>query len=210
MISPATVDAIRDELTGHLRARIRWDEPPGVYTVHHGDGGCVFLSRIPLPDFVWELDRPSAVVSNLAVGAAGRGRRPDGTHLMVARALGPLLAVAFRYEAWTVSSDAPDPAAREAALRKSAGGSVPSFKGIPGRSEQRCMTAVDADGGRYMASATRITDGRPEATTPTVHYFPRTDSRSLSGDVVNAVAQLTNVIKPAPPQHPAAPRGPRR
>ncbi|SMF86441.1 hypothetical protein [Streptomyces sp. Amel2xC10] len=211
MITPATVDAIRRELTVHLRARTRWDEPPGLYTVHRGAGSRAVLMRIPLPEFVWEQDRPPILVAELALGAASLPRRPDGTHPLVAHQPGTLLGVAFRYEAWAISSDSPDPAAREAARRRFAGGSVPRFKDVPGRSEQRCMTAVDVDGGRYMASSTRIAANSSTATAPATHYIaPAADPVRISGNVVNAVTQLLNAIKPLPPQHAAEPRRPRR
>ncbi|MET8822317.1 MULTISPECIES: hypothetical protein [Streptomyces] len=124
-------------------------------------------------------------------------RHDDGTHLLVLDDA-PLIGAAFRYEAYAISEDSDHPAAREAARRRRCGGTTPRFKDVPGRTEQRCITAVDTDGGRYMASASRISAEGSEATEPDVTYLafggPRRDR--LTGNVVDATNRILNAIKP--------------
>ncbi|MCI3277501.1 hypothetical protein [Streptomyces cylindrosporus] len=200
MISTATVDAIKSELTAHLRSRTEWDELPAVFTMHKGPAGPV-LSEVPVPEVLWVAHgHPPTAVAAIAAAAPRMPRSPNGTHLLVRPLQGPLIGVVFRYEAYALRSDSPNPVAREAARRQQAGGSVPDYKDVPGRIEQRCMTAVDLDGGRYMASSGRIAEGEPDATDPVVHYlaFADPDRDQLSGNVVDAVIRLLNAIKPLP------------
>ncbi|MEU8906997.1 hypothetical protein [Streptomyces mirabilis] len=201
MISPKTAEAIQEELTGHLRSRVEWDEAPAVFTVHQSDDGSVLLARLPVPESMWsDCGHPPTAVAGLAAVATGLPRYPDGSHLLVRPGVGKLIGAAIRYEAYALSEDSQSPAVREAVRRRGAGGSVPRFEDIPGRIEQRCMTAVDLDGGRYMASSSRIDELELEATEPTVHYLAFGDPRrdSLTGNVVDAAIRFLNAIKPVP------------
>ncbi|MFJ8153929.1 hypothetical protein [Streptomyces sp. NPDC094468] len=201
MIQKPIVQAIEQTLAAHLRSRTEWDETPELFTIHQSHDSKVMLARIPVPDVVWDAHgHPPTAVGALAALAHKLPRHPDGTHLLVHPRAGKLLGVGFRYEAYTLRSDSPHPAVQEAARRRTAGGSVPNFKEVPGRQEQRCITAIDLDGGRYMASATRIEDGRLEATEPVTRYLAFADPKrdTLSGKVVDATNRLLNAIKPLP------------
>ncbi|WP_128803699.1 MULTISPECIES: hypothetical protein [unclassified Streptomyces] len=200
MISTAIVDAIKTETAAHLGARAEWDEEPALYTLHQ-QGDAVRLSFIPLPELMWSAyGHPPTAVAAIAEAAPRMPRHPDGTHFLVRPAVGPLIGLAFRYEAYALRSDSDQPAVREAVQRRQAGGSVPRYKDVPGRIEQRCMTVADVDGGRYMVSSGRITEGKPEATEPVVNYLAFADPHrdSLSGNVVDATIRLLNAIKPLP------------
>ncbi|MCM1972292.1 hypothetical protein, partial [Streptomyces sp. G1] len=145
---------------------------------------------------------PTAVAA-LAAMALQLPQRADGSHMFVTHD-DPLIGAAFRYEAYAISSDADHPAAREAARRRTAGDSTPRFEHIPGRIEQRCITAVDLDGGRYMASSNRIAESQPDAAEPRVHYLAFGDAKrdTLTGNVVEAITRFFNAIKPVPTKGP--------
>ena len=201
MIQKPIVEAVERTLAAHLRSRTEWDERPEVFTIHEARPGIVTMVRIPVPDVLWQTyGHPPTAVTALAAMAIKLPRFPDGSHVLVWPAGGKLIGVGFRYESYALSSDSPHPAAQEAARRRMAGGSTPSFKDVPGRIEQRCITAVDLDGGRYMASSNRLDESRAEATDPSLHYlaFGDPNRESLSGNVVDAVIRLLNAIKPVP------------
>jgi hypothetical protein len=201
MINAATVEAIKAQLTGHLRSRTVWDEVPALLTVHQGMLGSARLAEMPVPEWVWStVQHPPTAVAALAAGLSGMPRFPDGSHLMVRPGFGRLIGIAFRYEAYALSSDSPHPVVQETIRRREAHGSVPRYKDVPGRIEQRCITAVDLDGGRYMASSNRLDESKPDATDPSLHYLAFADPKrdSLSGNVVDVVIRLLNAIKPIP------------
>jgi hypothetical protein len=205
LITSAIVREIQTELAAHLRARTEWDELPAVFTLHALGRQGVRIVQVPVPEMVWSaVGHPPTAVATLATVALGLPRQPDGSHPLVMPGAGPLIGAAFRYEAYTITAASDHPVAQEAARRRAAGGSIPRFKDIPGRIEQRCMTAVDLDGGRYMASSARIDESRPDAAEPVVHYLAFTDPKrdSLTGNVVDAVTRLLNVIKPVPTGRP--------
>lgn len=197
MISPATVQKIQEALTGHLAARTAWDEQPELFTLHQTDAGPA-LVRVPLPADLWSrIGHPPTAVAAVASIAIQLPRHGDGTHMLVLDDA-PLIGAAFRYEAYAISEDSDHPAAREAARRRRRGGTTPHFKDVPGRTEQRCITAVDTDGGRYMASASRISAEGTAATQPNVTYLPFSDPRRhiLTGNVVDATNRFLNAVKP--------------
>jgi len=197
-----TVEALKEELAEHLRSRTEWDEQAALFTLHREDRDGVRIEQIPVPEELWSAEaHPPTAVMRLAEGVTGLPRWPDGSHMLVPPWAGQLIGVAFRYEAYAIRSDSPHPAVQEAARRRKAGASVPRFKDIPGRQEQRCMTAVDLDGGRYMASASRIADDGPDATEPVVHYLAFADPKrdTLSGNVVDAATRFLNAVKPVQP-----------
>ncbi|MGW1498948.1 hypothetical protein ACWCQW_10310 [Streptomyces mirabilis] len=199
MISPAATKAIEEQLTGHLRSRVEWDEVPAVFTLHQGDDGSVRLAQLPVPESMWTASgHPPSAVAGLAAVATRLPRYPDGSHPLVRPGVGKLIGAAFRYEAYALVGDSPNPAVQEAFLRRGVGGSVPNFKEIPGRVEERCLTAVDLDGGRYMASSSRIDESEPDAADPNVYYLAFGDPRRdrLTGNVVDAVIRFLNAIKP--------------
>lgn len=203
MIATAVVDEIKSELARQLGSRTEWDEPPGLFTVHWRGGRGLSLVSVPVPDVVWQtLGHPPTVVAAIAAAAPRMPRNPDGSHLLVMPGEGRLIGAAFRYEAYSISGGSDSPAAQEAVRRRTAGGSTPRFKDIPGRIEQRCMTAVDLDGGRYMASSDRIDETQSEAAEPVVHHFPFGDPKRdrLKGNVIDAVTRFLNAIKPVPPR----------
>lgn len=172
-----------------------------MFTLHQGPGLGVRMMRIPVPNDAWTtIGHPPSVVAALVDVAIRMPRHTDGSHMFVMPSAGKLLGVAFRYEAYAVSTGSDSPAAREAARRRTAGGSVPRFKDISGRIEQRCMVAVDIDGGRYNASSNRVDETGPDATEPRVDYFAFTDPdrQHFTGRVVDATNRLLNAIKPVP------------
>ncbi|MEV4033422.1 hypothetical protein [Streptomyces umbrinus] len=195
----ATVEAIQRELTAHLRSRTEWDEQPALFTLHRADGEAVRLVRVPIPDDVWTtIGHPPTAVTAVAHLALRIPRHTNGSHLLAMPGAGQLIGAAFRYEAYEISVDSDHPAAREAARRRKAGGSTPHFEHIPGRVEQRCMTAVDVDGGRYLASIDRIDESRPEAAEPKTAYLAFSDPNrdGLTGNVVDVTNRFLNAIKP--------------
>lgn len=201
MISSTATKAIEEQLTGHLRSRVEWDEVPAVFTLHQGDDESVRLAQLPVPESMWTASgHPPTAVARLAAVATRLPRYPDGSHPLVRPGVGKLIGAAFRYEAYALVGDSPNPAVQEAVRRRGAGGSVPRFEDIPGRIEQRCMTAVDLDGGRYMVSSSRIDESKPEATDPTARYLAFDDPKrdTLTGNVVDAVIRFLNAIKPLP------------
>lgn len=193
------VKAIKSELTAHLRSRTEWDEQAALFTLHTRDGHGLHMVRVPIPDDVWTtIGHPPTAVVAVADLALQMPRHPDGSHLLVQPGSGPLIGAAFRYEAYAISGDSDHPVAREAARRRTAGGSMPRFKDIPGRVEQRCMTAVDLDGGRYMASSNRIDESKSDAAEPKVAYLAFSDPKrdQLTGNVVDATIRFLNAVKP--------------
>ncbi|MET9158267.1 hypothetical protein ABZX56_11115 [Streptomyces parvulus] len=203
MIRLSVVEEVQDVLVGHLAARTAWDEAPALFTIHEQDDGPVLVA-VPVPAFLWEsAEHPPTAVFALAYLAPQLPRRPDGTHMLVVGE-GPLIGVAFRYEAYAISEDNDHPAAREAACRRTAGGSTPRFEDIPGRIEQRCITAIDTDGGRYMASSSRLSERSSEALEPKITYLAFSDParHTLTGNVVDATNRFLNAIKPIPRKTP--------
>ena len=198
MISLPNVQKIQNLLVGHLAARTNWDEAPELFTIHQLDAGPPALMRVPVPNELWAAyGHPPTAVANLASLALQLPRHPDGQHMLLLDDA-PLIGAAFRYEAYAISEDYDHPAAREAARRRAAGGSTPRFETIPGRIEQRCITAVDTDGGRYMASASRISEQGTDASEPNVTYLAFSDPRrdKLTGNVVDATNRFLNAVKP--------------
>ncbi|MET9122984.1 hypothetical protein [Streptomyces sp. NPDC004528] len=201
MISKATTDAIREQIADHLRSRTDWDEVPAVFTFHQGPDGTVRMWQLPVPEVIWHsAGHPPTALAGLAATASMLPRLPGGAHVLVRPGVGNLIGAALRYEAYALVGDSPHPAVNEAVRRRESGGSVPKFKDIPGRIEQRCITAVDLDGGRYMASSSRIDESKPEAAEPVAQYLAFGDPRRdrLTGNVVDAVTRFLNAIKPAP------------
>jgi hypothetical protein len=143
---------------------------------------------------------PPTAVAALAAVVLQLPRNPDGSHLLVVPGVGRLIGAAFRYEAYALISDSTAPAVHEAVRRRSAGGSVPRFRDSPGRIEQWCMTAVDLDGGRYMASSARLDESKPDAAEPDVAYLAFADPGrdKLTGNVVDATNRFLDAIKPVP------------
>lgn len=201
MITIGTAESVKEQLVAHLRSRTEWDETPAVYTIHQGFKESARLVRVPVPELLWQsVPHPPSAVAALASAAIGMPRFPDGSHLLVPPGSGRLIAVAFRYEAYALSSDSPSAPVLEVLRRRKARGSVPRFKDVEGRTEQRCITAVDRDGGRYMACSDRIDESKPDATDPRMVYLPFGDLKrdNLSGNVVDAVIRLLNALKPVP------------
>jgi hypothetical protein len=199
VISSKTTDAVKEQLADYLRARTEWDEVPAVFTLHEVDPGRVRMVQLPVPDDVWAaVGHPPTAVAAIAGLATGLPRQADGSHCLVIAGVGRLIGAAFHYEAYALAGDSSNPAVEEALRRRAVGGSVPRFEHIPGRIEQRCLTAVDLDGGRYMVTSSRIDESKPDATDPVVHYLAFGDPNRdrLTGNVVDAVNRLLNVIKP--------------
>lgn len=201
MITVATAESVKEQLVAHLRSRTEWDEAPALYTIHQGPKESARLVQMPVPELVWQsVPHPPSAVAAVASAASRMPRVPDGPHLLVPPGCGRLLGVAFRYEAYALSSDSASAPVLEAIRRRQARGSVPRFKDIEGRMEQRCITAVDRDGGRYMASSDRVDESKADATEARLAYMPFDDPKrdSLSGNVVDVVIRLLNALKPVP------------
>jgi hypothetical protein len=194
MTTATDVDEIRRLLAKELRARTEWDEQPAVYTLHRGPDGLT-LVWTPLPETVWKIHgHPPTALNVLAIGAE-KLRQPNGTHPLLPANVGQLVGAAFRYEAYAINEGSQAPAVQEAVRRREIGGSVPRFRDIKGRIEQRCMTAVGLDGMSYMASADRLTPGGTEAGDPrSDYYLPLAPQHT--GRVVDAVHTYLRAVAP--------------
>ncbi|MFD7793605.1 hypothetical protein [Streptomyces sp. NPDC059759] len=201
MISSKTTTAVGELLVDYLGSRTKWDEEPALFTLHEAEPGRVRMVRLPVPDAVWgTIGHPPKAVEAIAAAATVMPRRPDGSHGFVSLGVGRLIGAAFHCEAYALDSGSQSPAVEEAIRRRSTGGTVPMFKDIPGRIEQRCMAAIDLDGGRYMSSSSRIDESKPEASEPVVQYLAFGDPARdrIAGRVVDAVNRLLNAVKPIP------------
>ena len=116
-----------------------------VLPVPHG-GGAV-LRQVPLPDEVWELDRPPVMLDRMSRGLGDFGAllarvAPEGLH-----------GAAFRCEAWTVESRGPagSKACDDLKREQHAG----RLHVHPDRREERAVWAVDRAGITYGAMLLR-------------------------------------------------------
>ncbi|MFJ9617820.1 hypothetical protein [Streptomyces noursei] len=169
----------------HLDRRTEWDEPPEVLGLFAEDDQGLRLERLPLPLEVWEMGPAGVMLGAYAqfVVESEMEALPD------------LVAVAFRCEAFALQSDA-SPQAEEAIRRRMAGGSAPRNADIPGRIEQRMLSAVDTDGRHYMSTASRLADG--SAAPAATKVF--TDGQDPTGRIPAALDRLIAALRlqPAP------------
>ncbi|MBY8884806.1 hypothetical protein K7472_08095 [Streptomyces sp. PTM05] len=178
-----TQTVVRNMFIGCLDRRTQWDEPPEILIVTQAPGGNLIMGQLPLPAGLWEVAPPPFVLANYAHLA----------HATRVRPVRGLVAVAFRCEAFAISPDV-SPEAAEALRRRNAGGSAPPNKDIPGRVEQRVISAVDIEGHDYMITADRRDDGTATAAVCTMH---RHGARH-TGRVPDAVNSLLAALRPRP------------
>ncbi|MEZ0096026.1 hypothetical protein [Streptacidiphilus sp. EB129] len=143
VVSPGVVLACLGEV---LAARTGWDEHPDLYLLVGDEAGGVRLEVVELPDEMWAMV-PTPVVPLFLAHAIG----------LVPDARG-LLGVALRYESFSLGPAAGVRAAT--VLRRRAQGTwTPPIAEIPGRVEQRIITAVTPQGDVFMVFADRGEDG---------------------------------------------------
>ncbi|MGP8302013.1 hypothetical protein ACTPOK_29655 [Streptomyces inhibens] len=174
--------------TEHLDRRTEWDEAPEILGLFGGDGRGLRLEQFPVPMVLWEAGPPAVMF----------GRYARAVVAFEVRALPDLVAVAFRYEAFALSEDL-SPQAAEVLRRRKAGGSVPRNEHVPGRIEQRIVSAVDTQGHHYMITADRMGDG--SAAPAVSKLIPK--GEQVTGRIPDALNELIEALHP----HAAARRG---
>lgn len=129
-------DLTRMAMSDMLRARRRWDEPPGLHFMYREDCcGIRVSARSLVPSLVWASGPPPHVLADLARGMCDPGYRET----LVALAPETFFGVAFRCEAWMVVTPAGDELAvrrAETAARRR------TLSRHPGRVEQRSVWAM--------------------------------------------------------------------
>jgi hypothetical protein len=125
----AVIRALRAEIAG----RVRWDEPPAVYTLRLARGHAE-LRQIPIPAALWSTGQPADVLA--AVAALVTVSPPSG--LLVPA---DLHGAAFFCESWRVDGE------EETRQALMLGGASRS----PHRAESRELCAVDRAGTTYEA-----------------------------------------------------------
>ncbi|MER8002083.1 hypothetical protein [Streptomyces sp. NPDC095613] len=165
----------------NLSQRSRWDERPELLVLERHDDAGLTAQRFPVPDVLWERRHPAEVLTAVA----------DFCRLSGMVAPADTVAVALRYEAYSISCHS-SPQAAEAIRRRAVGGSVPRNEEIPGRVEQRRITAVDRQGYHYDVAADRQSDG---TAAPPVGQVVSGSVR-LSGRIPDALTAFSLAIDP--------------
>ncbi|MEU7640961.1 hypothetical protein AB0C11_33670 [Streptomyces sp. NPDC039016] len=173
----------------YLDRRTEWDEPPALLGLFaEGDQG-LRLERFPLPLEMWEMGPAGVMLGRYA-------------QLVVESEMEPipdLVAVAFRCEAFALRDDA-SPQAEEVIRRRMAGGSAPRNADVPGRVEQRMLSAVDTNGRHYMTTADRLANG--SAAPAATEVF--TDEQDPTGSIPAALDRLIAALRPQPTPSPTS------
>lgn len=166
-----------------LSARTAWDETPEALALRKVSSGLGW-EQLPIPEAMWHVMEPPVALAAFAhlVAEVGLSIRVPG-----------LVAVAFRYEAFVIASDV-SPQADEAIRRRRAGGSVPRNEHIPGRVEQRIISALDMYGRQYMVAADRQDDGTAVLSASKA----LSGSERMTGRVPSALDALLEGLRPSP------------
>lgn len=164
-------------LTAELEARTAWDEPPGLYLLYV-ESGKPRLSQLALPDEIWSLDRPPAVLDSLSRQA-----------IPVWKAIMPivpasLFGAAWRYEGWEIQT--PEDATAMQWRRDEQDARRHRISQRGDRVEIRSLEAVDRGGVQYTASVSR--DGRP--CHPDSVMFPRPGGAVHTGTMSEALDRI--------------------
>ncbi len=134
-------EAIADALVAEIKSRTEWDEAPALYTFYVESGRCR-LAQIPLPEMVWSLAAPPAVLASFADAGL------DEAVTLQAVAPPGLYGAAFRCEAWEVDGGKPGTEQRRQALADS---KARRLNTRPDRVEVRSIYGVDRAGVTYSA-----------------------------------------------------------
>ncbi|GAA1919918.1 hypothetical protein [Streptantibioticus ferralitis] len=164
-----------------LARRTAWDEPPELLVVLRTGGAEPKAVPIPVSLAVWDAMPTAMVVLACAESFTQFGLIAGDS----------LVAVALRYEGFAITSES-SPQAAEAIRRKRAGGSVPPNAEIPGRIEQRIISARDVHGRHYIASADRRSDG---GATPVVSKVIGA-AQQMTGAIPDALNALIAALRP--------------
>jgi hypothetical protein len=184
-------DAIVAAMAEQLERRRHWDEPPALYWLHL-ERGRPKLRQVGIPDLMWALDRPPAVLGRIAVTmAAGRYRSPWPD----------LFGMAVRHEGWKVEVDPDAPDAKRVSRHVAAQSREHLLHTRPDRIEARMFYAVDRAGWTYQAEQKR---GQLRAERMAV---PPASDPTITGAVVDAldlmVATMLGVTLPERVEPPA-------
>jgi hypothetical protein len=184
-------DGIVAAMAEQLERRRHWDEPPALYWLHL-ERGRPKLRQVGIPDLMWSLDRPPAVLGRIAVTmAAGRYRSPWPD----------LFGMAVRHEGWKVEVDPDAPDAKAVSRRVAAQSREHVLHTRPDRIEARMFYAVDRAGWTYQAEQKR---GQLRAERMAV---PPASDPTITGAVVDAldlmVATMLGVTLPERVEPPA-------
>ncbi|TQE30860.1 hypothetical protein Sipo8835_22985 [Streptomyces ipomoeae] len=184
---PQFADVVLALCADYLRGRTEWDETPEALVLRDVNGTGLAWESLDIPEAAWRMAHPPVVLAGFAHLAAQPGliNLPQG-----------VVAVAFRYEAFVIAPYS-SPEAAEAIRRRQAGGSTPHNEHVPGRVEQRAITAVDACGRQYMVAADRQTDGGALLSTSKVLL----GSQQLKGNVPSSLNELMGALSPQPTPH---------
>ncbi|MER6011601.1 hypothetical protein [Streptomyces bluensis] len=181
MTSTDEQNQILDACRAHLSQRTSWDEKPEILVLKRHSDTRLSVQHLPVPDLLWEMLPPARVVAALAHAANQLG--VIGTP--------ETIAVVLRYEGFTIKPKV-SPQADEALRRRAAGGSSPRNEHIPGRLEQRCISAVDRQGRHYLVSADRRSDG---SAAPAVGLAV-TETQQVSGTIAKALTTFCKTVWP--------------
>lgn len=143
-------------------------------------GGEPVLRSLLLPEEVWALDRPPAVLARLASGAA------EFTRLLSAVAPEGLHGAAFRCESWTVAEPPPGTAERS---ELEADAHAHRLHLRPDRVEARSMWAVDRAGTTYGAVMRRDLDAEPQ-----VRVSYPGPGRRIRGNIPRSLERLVSAM----------------
>ena len=184
-------DGIVAAMAEQLERRRHWDEPPALYWLHL-ERGRPKLRQVGIPDLMWALDRPPAVLGRIAVTmAAGRYRSPWPD----------LFGMAVRHEGWKVEVDPDAPDAKRVSRHVAAQSREHLLHTRPDRIEARMFYAVDRAGWTYQAEQKR---GQLRAERMAV---PPASDPTITGAVVDAldlmVATMLGVTLPERVEPPA-------
>ncbi len=183
---PQFPDVVLALCADYLRGRTEWDETPEALVLRDANGTGLAWESLGIPEEAWAMTHPPVVLAGYAHLAAQPGliNLPQG-----------VVAVAFRYEAFVIAQDT-SPEAAEAIRRRRAGGSAPRNEHVPGRVEQRVITAVDACRREYMVAADRQADGGAVLSTSKVFA-----AQKLMGNVPSALNTLMVAMSSQPTPH---------
>ena len=171
-------EAIADTLVAEVESRTEWDEAPALYTFYVESGRCR-LAQIPLPEMVWSLAAPPAVLASFADAGL------DEAVTLQAVAPPGLYGAPFRCEAWEVDGGKPGTEQRRQALADS---KARRLNTRADRVEIRSIYGVDR-GGVTCAVAQR----RGEADVRCSIAYPK-PGHGFAGTIPNALDRLVTAF----------------
>jgi len=138
------------------------------------------LRQVEVPDFIWGIDRPPAVLARMAEGLG------EFSGLLSAVAPEGLHGAAFYCETWTVMQGAPGTAERSELMTDSF---AHRLHLRADRVEARSMWSVDRAGITYGAMLRRGVDDEPQ--TQVSHAGP---GRKIRGDIPAALERIVSAM----------------